>query len=68
MPEAQQLKASLKEIDNLRAALDEHAIVAITDPQGKINYVNEKFCTISKYLPPRVAGPGPPADQLGLSS
>jgi PAS domain S-box-containing protein len=49
MPAEQQLKASLKEIEDLRAALDEHAIVAITDPQGKINYVNEKFCTISKY-------------------
>jgi hypothetical protein len=36
----QQLRDSLKEIGGLKAALDEHAIAAITDPQGKITYVS----------------------------
>ena len=43
------LKTSQKEINELKMALDAHAIVAVTDSRGVITRVNDKFCTISRY-------------------
>lgn len=44
------------EVAHLRLALNSHAIVSMTDPQGYITYVNDRFCNISGYTREELIG------------
>jgi len=45
----EEARIAFRNLSNQKYALDQHAIVAITDVGGKIIYANDKFCEISKY-------------------
>jgi diguanylate cyclase (GGDEF)-like protein/PAS domain S-box-containing protein len=49
-------KSTLMELQLQKLALDEHAIVSITDVTGTITYANERFCRITQYTREELLG------------
>lgn len=52
----QEIVQKSKEIRDIRSALDESAIVSISDQKGLLTFVNDNFCTVSKYTNEELIG------------
>jgi len=52
----QATEAALREVELQRHAVDQHAIVSVTDSRGRIQYVNSKFCEISGFTADELIG------------
>lgn len=52
----QKIAEKAKEINDIRSALDESSIVSISDKNGVFSFVNDNFCTISKYAKEELLG------------
>lgn len=51
-----QFERQLNELNQQKYALDQHAIVSITDPNGIITYTNDKFCAAMGYSKEELIG------------
>lgn len=51
-----ELQNTLKQLKDLKYALDESALVSVTDEEGKITSVNDKFCEITGYKEDELLG------------
>ena len=46
----------IKDLNNQKYALDQHAIVSVSDLRGRITYANDSFCQISGYTQEELIG------------
>ena len=56
LAENEQLQHAMTALSDQVYAMNEHAIIAITDPQGRIEHVNDMFCNISGYAREELLG------------
>lgn len=50
------LRASYARVAELQAAVDAHALVSMTDAEGRITFANERFCAVSGYTHDELLG------------
>ena len=50
------LRKSVKDLEDLKYAVDQAVLVVVTDRRGTIRYANEKFCQISGYSSAELLG------------
>ncbi|MBC3931576.1 PAS domain S-box protein [Undibacterium curvum] len=63
-----ELQEAMADLGKQQFALDQHAIVSITDAKGTLIYANEKFCTISQYSSQELMGKNHRIVNSGLHS
>lgn len=54
-----QLRESINDLENIKFAVDQSALVTITDNRGTIQYVNDRLSEISQYKPDELIGKNP---------
>ena len=50
------LHGAMRALEQQKFAFDQHSIIAVTDPQGRITYANDLFCSVSKYTREELIG------------